>query len=95
MVEIEADDSGWKMESIIASGPTDNDHKKHIYLEKWEGFTHEENTWESYENVKESAEDLLKEFYEKNPAMERDSRYGQEKEKIKKKRLNRRKKKAF
>jgi len=36
---------------------------------------------------------LLKEFYEKNPTMERDGRYG--KEKIGKKKLNRRKKKAF
>jgi len=62
-------------------------------LEKWEGFTHEENTWESYENVKESAEDLLKEFYEKNPTMERNGRYG--KEKIKKKKLSKRGKKAF
>jgi hypothetical protein len=79
VVEIEADDSGWKMESIIASGPANDDHTKHVYLVKWEGFTHEENTWESYDNVKESAEDLLKEFYDKNPTMERDGRYGKEK----------------
>jgi hypothetical protein len=91
VVEIEAGDSGWKMESIIASGPSNNDHRKHVHLVKWEGFTHEENTWESYDNVKESAKDLLKEFYEKNPTMERDSRYG--KEKIEKKKSKRRKKK--
>jgi len=36
---------------------------------------------------------LLKEYYEKNPMMEWDSRYG--KEKIEKKKLSRRKKKAF
>ena len=93
MVEIEADDSGWKMESIIASGPSDHDHKKHVYLVKWEGLTHQENTWESYDNVKESAEDLLKEFYEKNPTMEKDSRYG--KEKIGKRKLNKRKRKVI
>ena len=91
MVEIEADDSGWKMESIIASGPSDSDHRKHVNLVKWEGFTHEENTWESYDNVKQSADNLLKEFYEKNPTMEKYSRYG--KEKIGKKKLVRRKKK--
>jgi hypothetical protein len=53
VVEIEADNSGWEMESIIASGPSNNNHRKHVYLVKWEGFTHEENTWESYSNVKE------------------------------------------
>ena len=90
MVEIEADDSGRKMESILASGPSNSDPRKHVYLVKWEGFTHEENTWESYDNVKESAEDLLKEFYEKNPTMEKDSRYG--KETIEKKKSARRKK---
>ena len=75
MIEIEADDSGWKMETIIASGPSENDHRKHIYLVKWEGFTQEENTWESFDNVNESAPNLLKEFYEKNPTMGKDGRY--------------------
>jgi len=75
VIEIEADDSGWKMETIIASGPSENDHRKHIYLVKWEGFTQEENTWESFDNVNESAPNLLKEFYEKNPTMGKDGRY--------------------
>ena len=75
MIEIEADDSGWKMETIIASGPSENDHRKLIYLVKWEGFTQEENTWESFDNVNESAPNLLKEFYEKNPTMGKDGRY--------------------
>ena len=30
VVEIEADDSGWKMESLIASGPSNHDHKKQL-----------------------------------------------------------------
>jgi hypothetical protein len=79
------------MESIIARGPSGNDHRKHDYLVMWEGFTHEENTWESYDNIKESAEDSLKEFYEKNHTMEKEGRYG--KEKIEKKKSKRKKKK--
>jgi hypothetical protein len=83
--EIEADDSGLKMGSIIASRPSDDDPSKHVYLEKWEGFSHEENTWECYDNVTESAHELLEEFYGNNPAMEKDGRFGRtEKKKAKK-----------
>jgi len=32
VIEIEADDRGWKMESIIASGPSDDDPRKQVYL---------------------------------------------------------------
>jgi len=85
LVEIEADNSGWKMETIIASGPSNEDPSKHVYLVMWEGFSQEENTWESYENVAESAYELLKEYYEKNPMMEKDGRFGKgKKEKVKK-----------
>jgi len=44
VVEIEADDAGWKMETIIASGCSDKDPRKHVYLVKWEGYSHDENT---------------------------------------------------
>jgi len=89
---VEADDSGWKMESIIASGPSDDNNSKHVYLVKWEGFTHEENTWEKYENIAETAYELLEEFYGKFPAMERDKRFGKKPhEKLKKKKTRRRK----
>jgi hypothetical protein len=84
VVEIEADDSGWKMESIIASGPCDYDATKHVFLVKWEGFPHEENTWEEYSNVAESSYELLEEYYGKNPAMEKDSRFGKKPKKKKK-----------
>jgi hypothetical protein len=53
LVEIEVDDAGWKMKSIIASGPSDNDPRKHVYLVKSEGYSHEEYTWETTENVLE------------------------------------------
>jgi hypothetical protein len=76
VIEIEADSAGWKMESIIASGPSDNDPSKHVYLVKWEGYSHDENTWEKYGNVSECSLDLLKEYYGKNPTMQKDKRYG-------------------
>jgi hypothetical protein len=79
VVEIEADDAGWKMKSIIASGPSDDDPRKHLYLVKWEGYTHEENTWETYDNVAECSLDLLKDYYGKNPTIERDRRYEKKK----------------
>jgi hypothetical protein len=63
VIKIEANNSRWKIESIIASGPSNDDPKKHVYLVKWKGFTHEENTWQSYENVAESAYELLEEYY--------------------------------
>jgi hypothetical protein len=76
VIEIEADDAGWKMESIIASGPSDDNLKKHVYLDRWEGYSHDENTWETYENVSECSLDLLNDCYGKNPTMVRDKRYG-------------------
>lgn len=79
MVEIEADDAGWKMENMIACGPSKDDIKKHFYLVTQEGFTQEENTWETCENVMEHVEELLEEYYEKNETMERDKRFVQRK----------------
>jgi len=75
VVEIEADREDWVMESIIASGPSDGDSKQHVFLVKWKDFMQEENTWESYENVAEHNMELLKDFYKRNPGMERDGRF--------------------
>lgn len=77
VVQIEADDAGWKMENMIACGPSKDDVKKHFYLVTQEGFTQEENTWETAENVMEHVEELLEEYYEKNETMERDKRFVQ------------------
>jgi hypothetical protein len=79
VVEIEADDTGWKMESVIASGPSNDDPKKHVYLVKWEGYSYDENTWETYENVEDYSKKLLDDYYSKNPMMDRDGRYGKRK----------------
>jgi hypothetical protein len=58
------------MESIIGSGPSDNNPKRHVFLVKLKDFNHEENTWETYENVAEHNVELLKHYYKRNPAME-------------------------
>jgi len=79
VVEIGASDAGGNMESIIASGPSDDDPKKQVYLVKWEGYSHDENTWETYENVLECSSDLLKDYYGKNPMIQRDGRFGRKK----------------
>lgn len=44
VVEIEVDDAGRKMESIIAIGPSNHDSEKHVFLVKLEGYSHDENT---------------------------------------------------
>jgi transposase InsO family protein len=75
VIEIEADGEEWMMESIIASGPSDNNRKEHVFLVKWKGFSDEENTWETYGNVTEHDNELLKDYYKRNPAIERDGRF--------------------
>jgi hypothetical protein len=79
VIQVEADDAGWIMEKIIASGPSNNDVSKHVFLVKWKDCTHEENTWEEFENVAENAEGLLKDYYQENPNVEKDKRFGKEK----------------
>jgi len=63
---------------VIASGPSDGNAGQHVYLFKWRDFSHEENTWEIYENVVDSNPRLLEECYKKNPMMEKDGRFGLE-----------------
>jgi len=87
VIEIEADGEDWEMETIVASGPTDHDPKKHVFLVKWKNYAQEENTWETYENVAEHNKGLLKDFYARNPGMAKDERFGKQiKEKKKRKR---------
>jgi hypothetical protein len=67
------------MEKILASGPSNDDVSKHVFLVKWKDYTHEENTWETFENVAENAEGLFKDYYQQNVNVERDKRVGKEK----------------
>jgi hypothetical protein len=64
------------MESIITSGPSDDDQRKHAYLVKYKAYAHDENRWATYKNVVKCALDLSKDYYGKNPLIERDRRYG-------------------
>jgi len=75
VVEIEADGNDWVMELIIASGPSDDNPRCHVFLVKWKDFEHEENTWEKYDNVAESNSRLLEEYYKKNLSVEKDGRF--------------------
>jgi len=53
IIEIKADGEDSVMESIIASGSSDDNPKQHVFLVKWKGFTQEEEMWETFENVAE------------------------------------------
>jgi hypothetical protein len=84
VIEIEADSDDWEMETVVASGPTDHNPKKHVFLVKWKNYAQEENMWETYENVVEHNKELLKEYYERNPGMAKDERFDKQEKKRKK-----------
>jgi hypothetical protein len=71
-MEIEAEGKDWVMESIIASGPSDDDPRKHVFLVKSKFCSQVENTWETYQNVGEQDLKLLVDYNWKNPAVTRD-----------------------
>jgi hypothetical protein len=87
VIEIEPDGEDWVMETIIASGPSDNNPKQHVFLVKWKDFTQEDNTWKTYENVAEHNKELFKYYYARNPTVEKDGRFvGKVRKKIVRKR---------
>lgn len=85
MVEIEAGGEDWMMENIMASGPSNDNAKQYIILVKWKDYSHNENTWESYDNVMEHDKDLIKKYYEEIKTVERDGRFTKQKIKKRKK----------
>jgi len=52
-------------------------------LVKWNDYSHEENTCETDQNGADSNPKLLEEYYQKNPKVEQDGRFGKEKQKKK------------
>jgi hypothetical protein len=71
---VEADDEGWVPEPVMASGPTDNNHQKHIFHNIWENYTEDENTWQSYKHLQEIAPELITNYYKKHSEIEKDQR---------------------
>jgi len=71
------------MESIIASGPSDNNPKQHVFLVKWKDFSHEENTWETFFNVASHDKKLLEEYCGQIPTIATDARFRNDKKKKK------------
>jgi hypothetical protein len=61
------------MEPNIPSSASDDYPRRLVYLVKWEGFKHDENTWEMYETVLECLLDLLKNYYSNNLKVEKTS----------------------
>jgi hypothetical protein len=80
------------MEKVIASGPSNDDISKHVFLVIWKEYTHEENTCEDFDNIMENAEELLKEYYDENPNVAKDKRFGERKERRKDRKSLRKKK---
>jgi len=73
--EIEADGNDWEMESIITSRPSDDNPRHHVFLVKWRDSAHEDNTWETFDNVVESNWILLEDHYKKNTRVASDTTF--------------------
>jgi len=57
-------------ESNFLNGISNDDNGKHGSLVLWPENLHQYNIWETFENIKENAELLLKEDDKENPHME-------------------------
>jgi hypothetical protein len=80
VIEMEADREDWVMETIRASGPSDDNPKHHVFLVQWKDFMQEENTCKSYEDVEEHNMELLEDHYEQNSGIDEDVRYSKRNE---------------
>jgi hypothetical protein len=78
IIEIEADTEDCEMETIVASRPSDHNPKQHVFLVKWKDYTQEENTWETYENIMTHNEELMEDYYVRNPTVAKDERFEME-----------------
>jgi len=67
------------MAMFNASRPTNEDILRYVYLVKWQGCSHKEDTSETYDNVIEHVEELLEEYFEKNENTEKVKRFVQRK----------------
>jgi hypothetical protein len=76
-IDIDADGEGWTPEAIVAAGPDDDNPRHHKFLVKWVGYGHEENTWETYEQMADIGPDLLRKYYDEHPHITPDARMTQ------------------
>jgi hypothetical protein len=83
---VKADNEEWIPEAIMTNRPTDNDHRKHLFLIKWENYIHDENTWKSYEHLFDIAPELLARYYDKHLEIEKDKRWKKPVNKVRKRR---------
>jgi hypothetical protein len=51
---------------------------RHKFLVKWQGFSHEENTWEEFTHMFDIALDLVRYYYRERPHMTPDKRLPRE-----------------
>jgi hypothetical protein len=77
-IDIEADDEGWTPEAIVAAGPNNDNAARHKFLVKWQGFSHEKNTWEEYAHMYDIAPDLVRAYYRERPDITPDERLPRE-----------------
>ena len=77
VLEVEEIDGelNWEVRKIVNS--RQNRRKKHNpieYLVLWEGYPDEDGTWEVYDNLKGTADELLQAFHRRYPKAVKDKR---------------------
>jgi len=75
IAEFEANNAGRRMESVIASGASDEDPKWLVSLFKQEGCSHDENMLENYHNTVDSLKELLDYYDRRNLSIHSDGSY--------------------
>jgi hypothetical protein len=74
VIKIDAEGNNWVMDSITASGPSNNNAERHVILFYWKDYTHKDNTWKTLETVADNHRRLSKEDYRQYPAIQTDGR---------------------
>jgi hypothetical protein len=58
------------MNTIFASGPSDDHPNTHVLLVNWKDYTYKDNTWETYVNVTNNDLWLHEDYCPKNSSTE-------------------------
>jgi hypothetical protein len=73
--EVEPEEQEYTPEALISCGPDNDNPSQHVFLIKWEGFDHEQNTWEPFDHLWPHRRDLLQKFYSEHPHIKPDPRF--------------------